>query len=147
MIRPLQVEKKNNLTPVKSPSKRWIFLCLLITGVMLAEATGVFAFQLQASWYSESSLKKEGTWRYSHGKMANGRMYDETKFTCATRLFPLGTKLRIKSLETKKVCEVIVTDRIGKRFAKTRIDLSKVAFMALAPLKQGLIQVEVERIP
>ena len=39
MIKPLQV-KRENFIPAKNPSKRWVFLYLLITGIMLAEAAG-----------------------------------------------------------------------------------------------------------
>lgn len=105
-----------------------------------------FASQLKASWYSEASLKKEGTWKTSKGEMANGKQFDETKFTCASRLFPLGTTIEVTNISTRaRVC-VKVTDRIGKRFATTRIDLSKSAFQKIASLKEGLIDIEVKII-
>jgi rare lipoprotein A (peptidoglycan hydrolase) len=47
---------------------------------------------------------------------------------------------------SKTYVDVKVTDRIGKRFGKTRIDLSISAFRAIANLNIGLINVEVERI-
>lgn len=99
------------------------------------------AVRLTASWYSEASLKQEGTWEKSKGVMANGQRFDETDYTCATRLYPLGTILKISHNGKTVYCEV--TDRIGKRFAKTRIDLSKAAFQQIASLKQGLVEVEV----
>ena len=101
---------------------------------------------LKASWYSEASLKKEGTWRISHGIQANGKKFDETKFTCATRLFPMGSRLRVRNLSNGKTCIVVVSDRIGKRFARERIDLSKISFMQISNLKEGLINVIVEVI-
>lgn len=104
---------------------------------------------LTASWYSVESLKKEGTWKHSKGVMANGTYFNEDNFTCATRIFPLGTMLKIINPAKRgghNSVIVKVTDRIGKRFAKTRIDLSKRAFSQIADLKQGLIQVKVERL-
>ncbi len=76
--------------------------------------------------------------------MANGQKFKEEEFTCATRLYPLGTTLLVKSLHTEKSVKVRVTDRISKRFGRTRIDLSKAAFMQIADLRQGLVNVKVE---
>ena len=97
-----------------------------------------------ASWYSEASLKKEGTWNVSHGIMANGQKFDETKWTCATRAYPLGSVLQIEY--AGNTIRVRVTDRIGKRFANSRIDLSRKAFSALADLNRGVIPVKVRRV-
>lgn len=104
--------------------------------------TAAWAQTLTASWYSVSSLQKEGTWKRSKGVMANGQMYDEKRNTCATRLFPLGTLLEVTA--GGRSVRVRVTDRIGKRFANTRIDLSKAAFSKIANLERGLIQVQVK---
>ena len=101
---------------------------------------------LMASWYSIESLKKEGTYKYSKGVMANGKNFDENNLTCATRLFPLGSSLFITNLENGKKVVVLVTDRIGKRFTTKRIDLSKLAFSRIAELKRGVVAVKVERI-
>ena len=99
---------------------------------------------LTVSWYSIQSLKDEGTWKYSKGVCADGSIFNDNLFTCATRLFALGDYLRITNSANGKVIVVKVTDRIGKRFAKTRIDLSKRAFSTIAPLKQGLISCKIE---
>ena len=120
---------------------------ILITIICLLMLHGCAnAQELTASWYSVASLKQEGTWRYSHGRMANGHIFNDNAYTCATRLFPLGSLLRVKSNTTGYSVRVRVTDRIGKRFAKTRIDLSKIAFEKIANLNQGLIKVKVEAI-
>ena len=99
---------------------------------------------LKASWYSIESLKKEGTYKYSKGVMANGHKFKDNNFTCATRLYPLGTWLQICNTKTNKNVRVKVTDRISKRFAKTRIDLSKSAFNQIASLEQGITPVEIK---
>jgi len=47
------------------------------------------------------------------------------------------------SFLNKAACDR-VPDRIGKRFAKSRIDLSKRAFSEIANLKLGIIPITVE---
>lgn len=116
----------------------------LLVSAALSQALNCQATELNASWYSVESLKKEGTFKKSKGVMANGKMFNERAFTCATRLWPLGTKLQITNKKTQRKVAVIVTDRIGKRFAKTRIDLSKAAFQEIGRLCQGVIPVSVE---
>lgn len=101
---------------------------------------------ITASWYSIEGLKKEGTWKTTKGVMANGETFDEHAYTCATWLYPFGATLRITNLQTDEEVVVVVTDRIGRRFAETRIDLSKAAFAKIADLKLGLVKVKVERI-
>lgn len=102
---------------------------------------------LKASWYSIESLKEEGTWKNGiERRMANGERFVDTNDTCANNLFPLGTVLRITNLENGKSVVVKTTDRIGKRFSKTRVDLSKGAFNKIANLESGLIKIRVERI-
>jgi hypothetical protein len=111
-----------------------------------AQEVPVPARVLTASFYSVQSLKQEGTWKTSKGVMANGQKFDEDALTCATRLYPLGSVLMVSTLDRRNSISVKVTDRIGKRFATKRIDLSKAAFARLAPLSKGLVQVTVERI-
>lgn len=119
-------------------------LVILIAAIVHGEPA--HADQLKASWYSEASLKKEGTWKTSKGVMANGKRFDETKNTCATRLYPLGRTVYVRNKKTGGTVACIVTDRIGRRFAKTRIDLSKAAFKKIASLKEGLVDVEVSEV-
>lgn len=119
----------------------WIVIGLLI----LAIPSKADAAQLTASFYSRKSLIKEGTWKNGkEQRMANGRAFKENSFTCATRLYPMGTVLRISRRNSKKFCIVTVTDRIGKRFARTRVDLTPMAYCQLAKLETGVIPVTVE---
>lgn len=151
MKSPVQ-RKKININPHEKPGlNSWVFLCLLITGIMSAQAVGIIYAQpirLQASWYSRTSLIKEGTWKDGkERKMANGERFDETKATCATNLYPLGTYLKItRSDDSRTSVTVRVTDRIGKRFSQTRVDLSKMAFSRISKLEAGIVAVQVERI-
>lgn len=119
---------------------------LIIAVLFLMVASTACAQQLTASWYSVQSLKDEGTYRYSKGVMANGKLFQDNSLTCANRLYPLGSILRVTNLSNGKSVIVETTDRIGKRFATTRCDLSKRAFSEIADLKRGVVQVKVERI-
>lgn len=115
-----------------------IFLLIFNTTYATPPAT------LIASWYSIESLKKEGTYAKSRGIMANGDRFNDNLLTCATRLYPLGSLLLVTNLSNRKTVRVKVTDRIGKRFAQTRIDLSKRAFSEIADLKQGIVPISAE---
>lgn len=97
---------------------------------------------LHASYYTIDSLKKEGTWARTHGLMANGELYKDDGLTAACNLLPLGSRVRVTSRNNRSV-DVTITDRISKRFGKTRIDLSYEAMRRLDGCKQGLIPVEV----
>ncbi len=123
-------------------------LCILALSFMIINPVlgNSSVYYLRASYYSNESLKKEGTWKKSKGIMANGQKYDEKAYTCATRLFPLGAKVKVTCLRTGKSVIVRVADRIGKRFTQTRIDLTPAAFNVIGELKQGLISVKVEGI-
>lgn len=119
--------------------------CLAVLFSLLFSLTAS-ASPLKASYYSLASLKAEGTTKFSKNIMANGKLFDENALTCACRLYPLGTTLKITNLKNKKSVVVKVTDRIGKRFATSRIDLSKAAFERIAELRQGLVEIGVEVI-
>ncbi len=125
-------------------------LCLALAGLMLIAGCQGLAhadtINLKASWYSTASLIREGTYKHSKGVMANGHIFNDNANTCATRLFSLGSILRIQERTSGRCVNVTVTDRIGKRFAKQRIDLSRKAFARISSLNKGLINVTVERI-
>jgi rare lipoprotein A len=93
----------------------------------------------RATWYGES-------WRGK--KMANRKPYDPDSMTCASWDYPLGSSLRVTA--GKKSVIVEVTDRGGRnrwyQFGKT-VDLTPAAFIQLASLKTGTIQVRIEKVP
>jgi len=101
------------------------------------------AWETQASWYSEASCRREGT----SGIMANGRLLDDSKLTCASWDYPFGSKLRITYQD--RSCLVEVTDRgPARRLYRSgrKLDLSKAAFQALADLRIGVITVSMEEV-
>ncbi|MDD5136185.1 MAG: septal ring lytic transglycosylase RlpA family protein [Candidatus Omnitrophica bacterium] len=78
--------------------------------------------------------------------MANGKPFNPENRTCASWFYKFGTVLKVKSLDTGRMTEVVVTDRgPNKRLVKEGriIDLSKRAFQDICPLKKGLTKVVV----
>lgn len=72
-----------------------------------------------------------------HGRLsANGEVFDEMGMTAASNDLPFGTRVLV-TYEDKSV-EVRITDRGG--FTHD-FDLSKGAFMKLAPLEKGILYV------
>jgi len=94
----------------------------------------VFALAI-ASWYGDECKGK---------LMANGKPFDPNAMTCACWNYPFGTKLKVTYKDKSVV--VTVTDRGPNKRLKRDIDLSREAFRRLAPLKLGLINVDIKPI-
>jgi rare lipoprotein A len=75
-------------------------------------------------------------------KTASGERYDPRKLTAANRTLPLGTRVRIRRVDTGQSVVVRVNDRgpFGKR--RRIFDLSKAAARQLDMLHSGKAQVE-----
>jgi rare lipoprotein A len=90
-----------------------------------------------ASYYSYECADKP---------MANGKIFNPEKRTCASWFYKFGTVLEVKSLDTGRTTEVVVTDRgPNKRLVKAGriIDLSRRSFQDICALKKGLTKVNV----
>ena len=78
------------------------------------------------------------------GKIAaNGKPFNPSAMTCATRLWPLGTTLKVRDTHNGFAVTVRVTDRPARRFGHSRIDLSPAAFEKLNGLALGICKVTV----
>lgn len=66
--------------------------------------------------------------------------------TCASRIFPKGTWLRVTNRENGKQIFVVVDDYGPMRGTGKMIDLDKVAFEKIASLSKGVVEVKVEQI-
>lgn len=123
----------------KKPMSLVSFLIWLAIAVVILLSLCIEKAQaLEASWYSEAALKRDGQWDITHGRMANGEIFSDDQYIGASRDFPLGTVVLVTAGEHSTV--VVIKDRINKRFKGVRIDLSPRAFSELAPLSQGIIQ-------
>lgn len=89
----------------------------------------------KASWYGEAH----------HGRtMANGRPFNMHAMTAASNSLPLGSTARVTA--GKRSVDVKITDTGGFGKYGRIIDLSKAAFAKLAPTRQGIVVVCVERV-
>ena len=82
--------------------------------------------------------------------MANGKPFDPTKRTAASWFYDFGTVLIVRSLDTGRTTEVVVTDRgPNKRLVKMGriIDLSMRAFQDICALEKGLTKVQIDVKP
>ena len=78
--------------------------------------------------------------------MANGKPFDPENRTCASWFYKFGTVLIVRSLDTGRATEVVVTDRgPNRRLVKEGriIDLSKRAFQDICRLEKGLTRVAI----
>lgn len=82
-----------------------------------------------------------------HGrKTASGKVFDKNGMTCAHMTLPFGTKLKVTNSKTGAFVIVTVTDRGNFGKLGRVIDLSEGAFKKIAPLKQGIVNVKIEKI-
>ncbi len=109
----------------------------LATATVRHDGTRVITREGIASYYS---------YECADLPMANGQPFDPEQRTCASWFHKFGTVLRVRSLDTGRVTEVVVTDRgPNKRLVKEGriIDLSKRAFQDICPLEKGLTRVAI----
>ena len=123
------------LSPVGDPYAAYI------TNIEITKPENVYG---KASWYGESDEECLGC--SESRRMANGKIFDETKMTTACdERWSLGQKLKVKSGNRAIVVEC--TDRGGFSTNYNRVlDLSKGAFSKLGSTNSGIINVVVEKI-
>jgi rare lipoprotein A len=73
---------------------------------------------------------------------ASGDIFSQTKYTCATLMYPIGTILLVENIINGNCVTVIVNDRCKKRGI---VDLSKIAFTQISNLKNGRAKVKITR--
>jgi len=79
------------------------------------------------------------------GKLtSNGEIFTNSKLTCASNFYKIGTKLKVTNLRTNKFVYVRVND-IGTLYGR-KLDLSQKAFKTISKLSKGIIKVKIEKI-
>jgi len=94
----------------------------------------------KASWYSK---KSPGIRRHT----ASNEIFDDSDMTCAMWDVPFDQLIKVTNVANGRSVIVRVNDRgPHKRYVRKGrvIDLSKAAFQSIAPLKRGLIDIELE---
>ena len=99
--------------------------------------TKIFKQNAHASYYHD---------KFTGRRTASGQIFNNKKLTAAHKKLKFGTKVKVTSVVTKKSVIVTINDR-GPFIKGRDIDLSKAAFMKIAPSKYGgHIKVDIEII-
>jgi rare lipoprotein A len=84
--------------------------------------------------------------KFNGRKTTSGEKFHNTKYTAAHMKLPFGTMVRVTNEKSGKFVDVKVNDR-GPFSKKLEIDLTKTAFMEIAPSKGcGSFKVKIEII-
>lgn len=89
-----------------------------------------------ASWYG---------YEFEGRKTASGSKYNPNALTCASRTWPLGTKLLVKRIGTDLSVVLTVNDR-GPYVKGRVLDLSRRAAQVLGMLRIGIARVFVRKL-
>ena len=116
-----------------------MFNSFLAVGVILLGQVPTFPAKTNyqtgiASYYSNY---------YDGRRMANGEIFRNNSNSCAHRTRAFGTTLTITNLATGESTTCVVRDR-GPFVDGRVVDLSQRTFREIAPLSQGLVNVEVK---
>lgn len=109
---------------------------LLLFGLATLTLSFTSGYNFQASYYAD---------KYHGRKAADGSIFSQEKLTAASNKHKLGDSLEVVNVQNGKSVRVKVTDRLHKKYSH-RIDLSKKAFRSIAPTKQGVVKVRVNKI-
>jgi rare lipoprotein A len=121
-------------------------LAILILFVGIVNAQPCPALTGTASYYTYESCKREGT---SGVYTASQEKFNENDYTAAMWGVPFGAIFKVTNLNNGASVQVRINDRgPAKRLVKKGriIDLSKAAFMAIADIRKGVIQVKIVRL-
>lgn len=89
-----------------------------------------------ASWYGKG---------FRGRKTASGERFHPNDMTCAHRVFPFGTNLRVTNLSNQRQVVVRVNDR-GPFIRSRIVDVSRAAAEALDFIGEGMATVRVEEV-
>lgn len=110
------------------------FLCCAVFLCVFSAFCDYYKTNVVASYYADDF----------HGKKtSNGEVFNMYAFTCAHKILPFGTVVKVTNLKNGKSVQVRVNDR--GPFVKTReMDLSKAAAVKLGMIKSGTARVNLE---
>ena len=118
-----------------------------VTLALLLLTSTAFAETGKASWYSTEACKYNPE---KHCPTADGSslyaLEEKEEIFAAYNDAPLGTRVRVTNKSNGKHIIAIVRDRGGFKKYSRIIDLSRHAFIRLAPLSQGVVEVEVSSV-
>lgn len=85
--------------------------------------------------------------RFQGRKTASGDIFNNKLFTAASNLIPLGTLVAVKRPDTNLCVVVKVNDRMHPRHKARVIDLSQNAAKYLEMVRDGVIKVQIIKVP
>jgi len=124
-----------------------IVFLVLVSGRFLPAPQASTNIDLGALLLPENGMASFYSYECAGLPMANGKIFDPEKNTCASWFYEFGTTLVVTSLDTGRSTEVVVTDRgPNKRLVCEGrvIDLSRKSFEEICDPDQGLTRVTVQ---
>ena len=132
--------KRNKLSRISKG-----FLCVFLFFTALGCSNAAEKRDLNWVGHTESGKASYYALKFQSKKMASGELYDKAKKTAAHKKLPFGTKVKVTNTKNSKSVIVKINDR--GPFVKNRIiDLSGSAFISIANLDAGVIDVTIEVI-
>lgn len=119
---------------MKKPLKGIVLM--FISSLFVATSFAQQAEYGQASYYDDS---------FHGSETAYGDKYDKNKLTCAHKIHPYGSVLRVTRLDNKRAVDVTVTDK-GPYLKGRVVDLSRRAAERLGMIDDGVVDVKIEVI-
>ena len=133
------------LTNSSPKHRKFKNLTVLQDTVKVADTIVIDTIDFNVVLYKEEAHASYYHDKFTGRRTASGAIFNNKELTCAHKTLPFGTKLKVTALKTGKSVIVTVTDR--GPFTKGRhIDLSKKAFMLIAPNKYGghiMVKIEI----
>jgi rare lipoprotein A len=93
------------------------------------------SFTHRATYYSDHFVGRPTT---------SGEIFSQNLLTCASNIYPIGTRLKLTNIENGKSVVVRVNDTGG--FKRVTLDLSKKAFRKIADLKIGIVKIKIKKL-
>lgn len=122
------------------PARRWVLLVGALLPLAATRSRPAAALAPRgtvegvASWYG---------WQHDGRPMANGKRFRALGLSAASRVLPLGTRIRVTNVENGRSLELPVTDR-GPYVAGRILDVSLGAAKVLRMEAEGLAWVRIE---
>ncbi len=125
-----------------------ILLCLVISGHALAQTDSTSVDDSTVTTLKKKSYTGMASFysdKFNGRKTASGEIFSQKKLTCACNILPIGTRIKVTCIKTKKSVIVKVNDRLHHA-NKRIVDLTKAAAAQLGFMSTGLTKVKIDVI-
>lgn len=120
----------------------FVLLCVLGTQLGVAQQAKPVAAKKAVSkiLYGTASFYAN---KFNGRKTASGEIFNQTKFTCACNVLPIGTWIRVTNMRNGKSVVVKVNDRLHPKMRRL-LDLTRAGAQKLGYINAGLTRVKAE---